>query len=82
MHARYTVHLPNILYTNFISFHSLRILTELGSVTVVSIVLLLPIALSNGQFAGVDSINPGVFALDSKPYGSTYGHGLLIGGTG
>ena len=51
----------------------MRILTELGSVTVVSIVLLLPIALSNGQFASADSINPGAFALDSKPYGSTYG---------
>jgi hypothetical protein len=51
----------------------LRILTELVFVTVVAVVLLFPINVFNNQFAGADSINPGVFALDSKPYGSTYG---------
>jgi hypothetical protein len=51
----------------------LRILTELVFVTVVAVVLLFPITVFNNQFAGADSINPGVFALDSKPYGSTYG---------
>jgi hypothetical protein len=51
----------------------LRILTELVFVTVVAVVLLFPIIVFNNQFAGADSINPGVFALDSKPYGSTYG---------
>jgi hypothetical protein len=51
----------------------LRILTELVFVTVVAVVLLFPITVFNNQFAGADSINPDVFALDSKPYGSTYG---------
>ena len=51
----------------------MRILTELVFVTVVAVVLLFPITVFNNQFAGADSINPGVFALDSKPYGSTYG---------
>jgi hypothetical protein len=51
----------------------LRILTELVFVTVVAVVLLFPITVFNNQFVGADSINPGVFALDSKPYGSTYG---------
>jgi hypothetical protein len=51
----------------------LRILTELVFVTVVAVVLLFPITVFNNQFAGAESINPGVFALDSKPYGSTYG---------
>jgi hypothetical protein len=51
----------------------LRLLTELGFVTVVAIVFLLPLTVFHNQFATADSINPGVFALDSKPYGSTYG---------
>jgi hypothetical protein len=51
----------------------LKLLTELGFVTVVAIVFLLPLTVFHNQFATADSINPGVFALDSKPYGSTYG---------
>ena len=51
----------------------MKLLTELGFVTVVAIVFLLPLTVFHNQFATADSINPGVFALDSKPYGSTYG---------
>lgn len=33
----------------------------------------LPTSIAIPQYAVADSINPGVFALSSKPYGSTYG---------
>jgi hypothetical protein len=50
----------------------LKTLTGPVFVTVVAIVLLIPITSFYNQFASADNINPGVFALDSKPYGSTY----------
>lgn len=40
------------------------------------------IALLGSTMVFADDINPGVFAIDSQPYGLTYGSGVRSGGSG